>query len=403
MSSMTWLLLNVGSIVVLGFFSMIEMAIVSLNRIRLQFLLTQGSHRATMLNNLISNPSRLFGTTLIGVNVAMMLGSEFAREFNTSIGIDPDWAPLSQVLLVIIFGEIAPQFAARRYSEHVALLGAPILYYSSKIMAPFVYVLGVISRAANRLLGGKEKHQDLFLTLEELQMVLEDKDDDKNIEKNEEMDKIVSKIFRMRNLTAKKAMNPIATAKTLPSNTTVGHLRKILKKRETYIPIYHNAPSNIVGIVFLRDLVRATDTKKLRDFAESPWFITENTPLMDVLKQFRKNKAIVGCVIDDKGAPIGILSLDDILEKIFGKPTPSKSSRVIVDVTVSGDLTIDEFNREFHTHLYEENCETLTDLFLKKFEQHPEEGESLTYPPYELIVKECSLMDVKKVQVRTRH
>lgn len=155
MDSISWLLLNLVSIIVLGFFSMEEMALVSLNKIRLQFFLTKGNKRAGWINYLLSHPSRLFGTTLIGVNVAMMLGSEFAREFHSSIGLDPDLAPITQVFLVVVFGELAPQFAARRYSEHVAFLGAPILYFASKILAPFIYLLGVISKIANRLMGGK--------------------------------------------------------------------------------------------------------------------------------------------------------------------------------------------------------------------------------------------------------
>lgn len=403
MDSFSWLALNIISIFVLGFFSMAEMAMVSFNKIRLQYYLAEQRRGAKWLNYLLSHPSRLFGTTLIGVNVSMMLGSEFAREFHASIGIDPDWAPLSQVFLVIIFGELAPQFAARRFSEHVAFISAPILYFFSRLLAPFVYVLGLISQFANRLLGGKESHSDIFLTLEELQKVLEDKEEENPLEQGEDFNKMVSNIFRLRNLTAKKVMTPITERTGLHSNTTIDNLRKTLKGYLPYIPIYHHSPTNIVGIVFLRDLVRAQGAKRLRDFATAPWFITETTPVLQVLKQFRKNKAIVGCVIDPKGAPIGILSLDSLLERIFGKPTPTRASNLVIDVTVPGDFTLEEFNKEFKTHISEPGCTTLQDLFLKKFDQHPEEGEVLSYPPFELVVKECSLIDIKTIQIRTRN
>lgn len=403
MDSLTWLLLNLATLVILAFFSMEEMAIVSFNKIRLQFFLAQGSQRAIWLNDLLSNPSRLFGTTLIGVNVAMMLGSEFSREFHASLGIDPDWAPLSQVFLVIVFGELAPQFAARRFSEHVALLGAPLLYFTSKLMAPLIWVLGVISKAANRLLGGKETHHDLFLTLEELQKVLEEKEDERLPEKSDDLNKIIANIFRLRELTAKMAMTPLSEGMALPATATVNHLRRTLTKPATYVPIYHNHPANIIGIVFIRDLVRAQDTRKLRDFSESPWFITENTPLLQVLRQFKKNKAIVACVINFKGAPMGILSLDDLLETIFGRPGPAKSSSLVIDVTVPGKMRLVDFNKEFKTSIQEADCRTLEELFLKKFEQHPEEGESLNYPPFELTVRESTLREIKKIHVRTRN
>lgn len=402
MDSISWLLLNLVSIIVLGFFSMEEMALVSLNKIRLQFFLTKGNKRAGWINYLLSHPSRLFGTTLIGVNVAMMLGSEFAREFHSSIGLDPDLAPITQVFLVVVFGELAPQFAARRYSEHVAFLGAPILYFASKILAPFIYLLGVISKIANRLMGGKETHHDLFLTLEELQKVLEERDEEPAYEKSEELDKIIANIFRLRTLTAKHKMIPLSMARTVPSQTTVEHLRRVLKHPETYVAIYHKEPSHIIGMTFIRDIVRLPGNKRLRDFSTSPWFITEKTPLNEVLQQFRKNKAIVGCVIDAKGRTIGILSLDHILEFIFGKPAPSSSPSLVIEVTVAGDTPIAQINREYHTEIAEEGCETLQDLFMKKFDQHPEEGETLFYPPFELIIKECSLVEIERIQIRTR-
>ncbi|MES2274306.1 MAG: DUF21 domain-containing protein, partial [Chlamydiota bacterium] len=66
-------------------------------------------------------PSRLFGTTLIGINTALVFGSECARHIYESVHLDPDWAPLTQVLLVVIFGELAPMFAARRHPEQLAM------------------------------------------------------------------------------------------------------------------------------------------------------------------------------------------------------------------------------------------------------------------------------------------
>ena len=123
--AMMWLLFNILSIVFLAFFSMAEMACISFNKIRMQFYVAQGSKRAKWLYALMQNPSRLFGTTLIGVNIATFVGSECARQFHSAIGLDPDLAPLSQVIIVIIFGELAPQFAARSYPENVAMLGAP--------------------------------------------------------------------------------------------------------------------------------------------------------------------------------------------------------------------------------------------------------------------------------------
>ncbi len=399
-----WFLLNLIATCFLALYSMGEMALVSFNKIRLQFYLKEGSKRAEWLNFLLKNPSRLFGTTLIGVNVAMMFGSEFGREFFSQMGIDPDFAPLFQVPFVIIFGELAPQFAARSFSEHVAILLSPVLYFSSKIMAPFVIILGWISKLANRLLGGHETHHEMFLTLEELQKILEEQEDDRIHGQNRDFDSLVTSIFRLRGKTARKIMTPLNEVFTLSSNTTVAQFRKSLKRPVAFIPIYNKNPQNIIGITFIRDLIRAGETDKVRDYSKAPWFITENTPLLQILKQFQKNSQTVACVLNNKGQAQGFLSLDDLLEDIFGKNYHTHTkARKVIDVTVSGDMTVQKFNKEFGTNLpFDEEEETLSDYLKTHFDHHPEVGESYLVAPYELIVKESTILDIKSIQVKSR-
>lgn len=136
-----FLLLVILSLIVQGFYSMLEMACVSFNRVRLQFYVSQGNRRAKWLSNLLNNPTRLFGTTLIGVNATMQFGSECARRFYSSIDLSPDWAPITQIFIVLIFAELAPMFAARRYAENVVMLGIPIIYLTSFVLRPVIIVL----------------------------------------------------------------------------------------------------------------------------------------------------------------------------------------------------------------------------------------------------------------------
>ena len=121
-----------------AFFSMMEMSCVSFNKVRLQYYVSKGNIRAKWISELLNSPAKLFGTTLIGVNAALQFGSECARQFYQSLGLSPDWAALSQIFLVLILAELAPMFAARRYAEHVCMLGIPIIYVFSKVMVPLI-------------------------------------------------------------------------------------------------------------------------------------------------------------------------------------------------------------------------------------------------------------------------
>ena len=138
---------------------MLEMACVSFNKIRLQYYVSKGYKRAIWLNYLLQHPSRLFGTTLICVNVGLIVGSECSREFYSSIGLNPDWAPLTQVFFVVIFGELSPMFAARNYAENVAMLGVPLIYFSAKLMSPLLWATSLLSKLCNLLVGGVNRNR----------------------------------------------------------------------------------------------------------------------------------------------------------------------------------------------------------------------------------------------------
>lgn len=399
--SLFWFFLFLLFTMILGLYSMGEMAMISFNKIRLQFYLNEGSKRASWLNYLFTHPSRLFGTTLIGVNVAMMFASEFIRQSFYAAGLDADFSPLLSVPIIIVIGELAPQFAARSFPENVALLLSPVIYFSSIVLAPIVIFLGWISRLFNRIVGGKETHHELFLTQDELRRIIEEQDEDRLRDKGKDFDSLISSLFLLRGKTASRVMTPIHEVFAIPSTYTVGDLRKSLKKAMPLIPIYHKEKSNIIGIVSIRNLVRLNDAKLVRDYARNPWFISEHTPLLEILKQFRKNSETVACVLDSKGVTQGLLNLDDLLEDIFGKAAPVRSKlKRVVDVTVSGDMPIKEFNKEFSVTLSEEDYDTISDFLIDRLEHLPEEGETVTVPPYILTVKEVSLTDVKTVQVK---
>ena len=399
-NALFWLLLNFLTILVLAFYSMEEMAFVSFNKVRLQFYLTQGSKRAHWLNELLQNPTRLFTTTLIGVNVATFIGSECARRFHEAIGLPANIAPLSQFILVIIFGELAPMFAARRYAEHVALLGVPLVYFSSKVLAPFIWFLGIISKFANTLFGGKETYADLYLTHDELQKILEEQDERHYQQSSDEFNTITANILRLKGKKASDVMSLLHSIRVLSSQMTIGQIRQ-LNLEENYLLVFHRHIDHIMGVAFIKDLLGASDNSKLHDFCSSPWFISQSTPLMQILHQFRRHSEHVAIVLNRQGHAIGYLTFEDILDEIFAKRSKPKSKGTVtlIDRTVSGDVTLAEFKKQFNLELPGDPEETFSNWLIQHFEHHPEPGESLTVPPFLFTVKETSLLAVTKIQV----
>lgn len=404
-----WLIGNILATVLLGFYSMQEMACVSFNKVRLQYYVSKGMKRAVWLNYLLQHPARLFGTTLICVNIGLVVGSECARQFHSSIGLSPDWAPLSQVIFVVIFGELAPMFAARHYPEHVAMMGVPIVYASAKLMTPLLWIVGWISRLCNYVLGGSDAQENFYLSQEELQKILEDQEEERGYSQdNEEFNAITSNIFTLRSKDAKQIMEPLHNIHSLPSNAIVAQVAPLLKKSQlSFIPIYHHDKTNIIGIVFPRKLLRVQDSKRVRDYASPPWFVTENTNVIHILKQFRHNNESVAVILDQNGAAIGIINLDDVFEEIFGKSSLRFSEDnlpkqlIVIDKTFPGDMKVGDFNRQFNVILDKDENLTLSELIAKELDRPPQKGDSVYVPPFELAVKDTTLMEVKTVLITT--
>lgn len=391
-----------------GLFAMLEMACVSFNKVRLQYWVSQGKKRAKWLSYLLKRPTLLFGATLIGVNASLQIGSECSRRFYEAIGISPDWAPLSQIFLVLIFAELAPMFAGRRYAEHAAMLGVPLLYVLSFILRPLIWLFDLLCQGINRLLGSKGR-EGLYLTREELQHMFEKREEESRPTK--EINTIVSNIFSLKGRVACELMTPLNEIQMVPSFCTVGEMRTLLNYSYTpFLPIYQRDPRFVLGIVYPRDLLRISEEKKVADHARAAWFITENSSILQILKQFRRNNQSIAVVLNASGLATGVLTLDEIIDAIFGRSDDweafeemaPRMHHVVVDKTFLGDMHIKEFNRKFHVHLEPGKATTLQELMEQTLGHPPEKGESVLIDQFELTVEDAPLIGPNKILIRTK-
>ncbi len=410
--TLTWkfyLGLIVVCLMVQGFYAMLEMACISFSKVRLQYFVSRGNIRAKWLSYLLKRPALLFGTTLIGVNFALQLGSEASRHFYESLGLPPDIAPLSQLFLVIIFAEIAPLFAGRRYAEHVVMLGIPILFASSIVLRPVIWAFDLLCTAINRLVGSP-KATGLYLTREEVEKVLEEQEVRPSPEKEREFNTVVGNIFSLKNKTAKELMKPLSQVAMIPSICKIAEMRSLLSAEYfPYLPIYHRKIENIVAIAYPRDLLRFHEDATVREHARPPWFITHTTSILQILKEFRRNNRSIAVILNEAGVAVGILTLDEIVDEIFGNidtwfsmdEMVPRMYHVVVDRTFEGEMKISDFNAQFNVNLPSEGVETLEELVKLKLGHPPVQGESIRIDQFELTVEEASLLGAKMISIRT--
>lgn len=412
MNSESWqffLFLIILFIVMEGFFSMMEMACVSFNKVRLHYYISQGNKRAKWISYLLSRPARLFGTTLIGVNIAMEFGSECARRFYLALGVSPDWAPLSQIFLVILFAELSPLFAARRYPEHVSMVGIPFIYIFSKLMTPLVLILNGICYAVNALLRIPSKQGMYLITREELQKAIEERDDTGATDQGD-FDAVVANIFSLKNKTAKDLMKKLDDSILVSSSCLVSHVREALHTEYfPYIPVYHISKQNIVAMVYPRDLLKADKEDQVRNFSRHPWFILEKNSILQILKQFRKNNQSVAVVLNQSGLATGILTLDIIVEEIFGSKQHRRVSmekvtfkdQVIIEKTFPGFVKVKEINKKLNIQLPLDKETSLEEFMEGELGHKLAQGDSMRVGEFELTVEEAGLLKGTKISVKT--
>lgn len=391
----TYLLIVIVSVLVQGLFAFFEMASVSFNKVRLQYYASIGKKRAIWLNYLLKRPSRLFGTSLIGINTALFVGSEASRRFYESIHLDPDWAPLTQLFIVIIFGELTPMFAARRHPEQAALFCAPLMVLLARLFTPIIWTFDVLSHLVHRAMG-KAKDVPLYLPREEVKTAFREGSEEEEFSEN---------IFQLKNLTAGQLMTPLEKVLMIPAAATLGEMRSHLST-QFFIPIYQRNRNHIVKIAVLRDLLRLDDRVKVIHHARSPWFVPKELSVLQLLHQFRSNNQSMAVILDKSGQACGILALDEILTEIFGEETREHGAEEVPDYierTLSGEMTVAEFNRQFEAQLPGVEGETLSDLIIARLGHAPVKGESVRVEDFEFHVEEPTLRGVKILSVTTVH
>ncbi len=387
------------AILVQALFALFEMASVSFSRIRLQYYVSIGKKSAIWLSSFLQHPSRFFGTTLIGINTALQVGSECSRRFYESIHLDPDFAPISQVLLVVIFAELAPMFAARRHPSQIALTLVPLMRFLASVFLPVIWAFDFLSRGIHRLMG-TSKETPLFFSREEVTLAFEE-----GAGGYDELHELTRRIFHMKNQSAGQMMIPLEKLVSVPSFATLEEVRNLLSIHyEPVVAIYRHQKHNIIALAHTRDLLRLERGKPILDQSRSPWFITRESSILHILDQFRRNNQSAAVVLDPSGHACGLLTLDHIVSQIFGEESlehQETPSSLYVERTLLGEMTVGQFNREFQSDLRASSEDTLSDFIVHGLGHFPNIGETFKVGSFLFTVIEPTLRGVKVLSVQS--
>lgn len=395
-----------------AFFAGSEMGLISFNRIRLRHLIEQGDSKAILIQRLLDNPQRLFGTTLVGVNVCVIIGSTVASDLvNVYVTKSETWgsviATAIMLPLVVMFGEILPMSLFRAHSSSLVRLIIIPLRRAYWVLLPAVYAATFVSRKVAGLFGKQTERITPFSTRDELRLLLEGRTKGEFLQKDG-LD-MLRRIFDLQQTYAREVMVPLIEVSAAPDDSTVEHLVALMKKSGfSTIPVYEERVDNIVGTVHAADLMGIADRHQpVTPFVRKPYIVPETKPVDDILLEFQRRRERFAVVVDEYGGVCGILTMEDIVEEIVGEiadeyegAVPQRISTRKGKLVVEGRMTVREFNEEFSTEIPDEKAETIGGLLTVVTGRVPQPGEKVQQYGMEFEVLEGSDRKVSKLAIK---
>ncbi|MEO8028838.1 MAG: hemolysin family protein [Bryobacteraceae bacterium] len=430
------LLITVAIVVVNGFFAAAEVSLVSSRRSRLKALADQGNVGASAAISLLENPSRLLSVTQFGVTLAS-LGLGWAGEepiYHLVVGwlepfMTPALAPWIHggsfgiaFLLIsfahVVLGEVLPKNLAIEKAERLAVLMAPPLLVFNGLSRPLVYVIERTSSALSRLIGLKGTHSSGGHSAEELKYIVSSSRTEGHLEGFEEA--AIQNLLELGDISAREVMIPRNDMVAVPVDTGLDELLRIaIEHKYSRLPVYEGSLDNITGVVHYKDLMRAWQERKLaadrfmrarpfelRRFVRPPLVVPESKPLNQLIDEFRKKRAHLAMVVDEHGTIAGMVTLEDVLEQVFGEMAdehdvqrhmPSAGAKVIV---IDGSTTIRDLASQYHIELPgDAGFETLAGFLLFQLGELPARGTVVRYGTRKFTVLEMEKNRIAKVRI----
>jgi len=376
-----------------AFFSGSETALFSLSRIQLKKLENADNPSAKRVLKLLKKPRKLLITLLLGntfVNMAISsIGTLLAIEYAGISGMNVSLAVGIQVIittiLVLLFGEIIPKLIAISVASQIA----PVLSYPVRGIQILLYPLVVALEAFSKLVSkkhGPDKHIEQRFTSEEFHKLIQSDSSGNSLEEHEK--KMLVGLFRFREAEISEIYVPRVKVKAIDENGSLEQLKElIVESGYSRIPVFRNTIDDIIGIVYVKDLLIYPERKTIKELIRPVWFVTENMKIQTLLNQFKSKKLQVAVVVDEYGGTSGIISLEDILEEIVGEIHDEYDHDETPDVVkiddktyvISGTLNIRQFNQEFSVDIDPDEYDNIAQFLLENFNHVPSIAETFDW------------------------
>jgi len=415
--SMNVLYLVIASICVMAsaFFSSSETAFISLQRIRVKQMESQGGAKAGRIAKMLEKPEKFISTVLLGNNLVNTAAAALGTTVVLSLwrGSEQMAVLLSTVIVTIVLlvvGEVMPKIAAAQHSERVALLFVTPVSFLSWVLTPATAVLGWIGTSFSKLIGGTPTRRTL-VTEEEIRTMITVGRDEGVVAEAEA--KMLDKVFEFGDHPVREAMIPRPDVVWVEKGATLADFLTVYSDHpHTRFPIYEESPDNVVGVLSIKDVLMAqakgeVDEKTTIDRLTRPIvFAPETKRIGRLFTEMQDSGNQMALVVDEYGGIAGIVTLRELLAQLVGRfgdefPRESQEFQAIDEYTydIDGSMRVEEVNEELGMSLPSGDYETIAGLVLNRLGHIPKEGEQFRYHDIKLTVREMKGLKIEKLRI----
>lgn len=422
------ILIILALLLVNGVFAMYEIALVSSSKARLETMVRNGSKKAGWVLGLLEEPEKILSTiqvgiTLIGIVSGAYGGTTLADDvqplFEKIPALEVYAGKLAMIVVVggitylsLIIGELVPKSLALNRPEQLAVTFTPFMCVLTKITWPFVWFLSVSTRLINKMLGIRTG-EDRPITEEELKFILHRSSQEGVIDRSET--EMLRDVFRFGDKRAGELMTHRKEVVYLDTGMSREEVLAVIgEERYSKYLLCEATLDKCLGMVSVKDmagLLGKGGKFDLRPVVQEPLFIPENLQATRVLELFKKYKTKFGVVVNEYGDVIGILTLHDLTESIFGdileedeEEVPEIVERSDGSWLVDGKMHIGDFMDKMDILLYEDighkNFTTLSGMAMYLLGRVPQKGDSFSYRELHFEVTDMDDIRVDKLWVR---
>lgn len=382
-----------------AFFAAAEIAMVSINKTRLEQKAEEGDKKSQKLLEILKNPNNFLSTIQVGITLVNILsGASLADSLSAKLapvlgGTAAAKSIASVIILAlltyvsIVFGELYPKRIALNKQEEVAKFTSGPIRVLGTIMRPFVWLLSASTNLLARITPMKFDDEDPKMTRDEMRYMLEAE----GVLDSDELE-MLQGVFSLDNKVAREVMVPRTDAFMIDINDPIEeNIDSVLSENYSRIPVYDEDKDKVVGVLHTKTLLKEAhrcgfDQVILGQILQEPLFVPETIFIDDLLYELKKTQNQMAILLDEYGGVVGLATLEDLLEEIVGEidDESDEVEKLYTKISdqeylVQGRMLIDEFNEEFDTHLEMNDVDTMAGYLITALGTIPDQGEKLSF------------------------